>query len=296
MEQKTIYALGFFDGVHLGHLALLQECRRLADLHQCKTGVITFTAHPDGLVLGKVPMLLNSNEDRANILHAYGMETVKELPFDRTLMTTHWSSFLTQLNNYDAAGFVCGSDFRFGAGGVGTAKKLAAFCEKRAIPYSIVPEQTLDGVRISSTYIRTLLEQGNMDEAIRFLGHPHILSGKVVSGKQLGRTIGIPTANLLLPEGVICPHHGVYATTCHVNGETYQAVTNVGTRPTVNGQSITVESFLLDFQGELYGKSLIVAFHAFLRPEKKFDSLDALQAAIRENEQQTRAFFAGKPL
>ena len=290
-KEKTIYALGFFDGVHRGHQALLRECAKLAQLHGCKTGVVTFSSHPDGLVFGKPPALLNTSEDRTILLHAYGMDSVLELPFDRTLMTTHWSSFLNQLLDGGAAGFVCGSDFRFGAGGSGTAKKLAAFCESRSLPYAVVPEQTLDGVRISSTHIRTLLEQGDLEEAIRFLGHPHVLSGEVIPGQQLGRTIGIPTANLRLPEGVDCLRFGVYACKVVAEGKDYMAVTNVGTRPTVGGSSVTIEPFLLDFAGDLYGKTIRVAFYRFLRPETKFASIEDLKEEIQKNILQTVDFF-----
>ncbi len=289
--KSTIYALGFFDGVHLGHQALLRECRRLADQHGCEAATVTFTAHPDTLIFGKAPGLLNTSEDRKRLLYTYGMDTVLELPFDRVLMTTHWSSFLSQLVDYGAAGFVCGSDFRFGAGGSGTAKKLAAFCESRQLPCAIVPEQIMDGERISSTRIRLLLEQGDMAQVNRLLGHPYILTGQVVSGQQLGRTIGIPTANLQLPEELLAPRFGVYACKCFVDGREYMAVTNVGTRPTVNGSNITVEANLLDFSADLYGKTLTVAFCEFLRPEKKFPSLEELHREIQKNALQTRKFF-----
>lgn len=291
MIKQTIYALGFFDGVHLGHQALLQACRDLADKHGCQAGVLTFTHHPDGLVLGKAPVLLNTSEDRKRLLYAYGMDSVVELPFDRALMTTHWSEFLTQLTNAGAAGFVCGSDFRFGAGGSGTAKKLAAFCEARQLPYAIVPQQIRDGIRISSTQIRELLEAGEPDRANRLLGHPHVLSGQVASGRQLGRTIGVPTANLLFPEGLLIPRFGVYACKAYADGREYMAVTNIGTRPTVQGEGVTAEAFLLDFDGDLYGKTLTLAFYQFLRPEQKFASLEELQAEILKNTEQTRNFF-----
>ena len=291
MMKSTIYALGFFDGVHLGHQALLRECRHLADRHSCEAAAVTFTAHPDTLIFGKAPGLLNTSEDRKRLLRTYGMDTVLELPFDRTLMTTHWSSFLEQLVDCGAAGFVCGSDFRFGAGSTGTAKKLAAFCESRQLPCAIVPEQTMDGERISSTRIRQFLEQGDLAQVNRLLGHPYILTGTVVSGRQLGRTMGIPTANLLLPEVLLAPRFGVYACKCFVDGREYMAVTNVGTRPTVNGSNVTVEVHLLDFGGDLYGKTLTVAFYEFLRPEKKFPSLEELQKEIQKNTLQTRKFF-----
>lgn len=280
MKEKTIYALGFFDGVHIGHQALLLACKHLAAQRGCKAGVVTFTSHPDALVSGSSPALLNTIEDRQRILHGYGMDTVLVLPFDREIMTTHWASFLRQLVGAGAAGFVCGDDFRFGSGGLGTPKKLAAFCNKQGLPYAVVSQQELDGIRVSSTHIRDLLEKGEMATANRFLGHPHFLSGRVTEGKQLGRTIGIPTANLQIPEGVICPKKGVYACRVIVEGQVYPAVTNIGCRPTVGGENITVEPWILDFDGDLYGKHITLLFYHFLREEKKFDSLEELKAQI----------------
>lgn len=288
MDQKIIYALGFFDGVHLGHQALLAACRELADQKGCQAGVVTFTSHPDSLVLGEPPALLNTSDDRARLIYAYGMDMVKEIPFDRELMTTHWSIFLNSLLAAGAAGFVCGDDFRFGSGGLGTAKKLAAYCEKRELPYAIVPEQLMDGERISSTRIRELLEKGQLKEANHLLGHPHIFTGTVQSGKQLGRTIGIPTANLAFPEGILVPKFGVYACMVAIHGKTYPAVTNIGTRPTVDGEGITAEAHILDFEGALYGKELAVAFCQFLRPEQKFDSLEELKVQIDNDISQVR--------
>ena len=186
------------------------------------------------------------------------------------------------------AGFVCGSDFRFGAGGAGTAQVLAAWCEEQHIPCVIVPQQELEGIRVSSTHIRTLLEQGNIREANRFLGHPHRLKGKVVEGKKLGRTIGIPTANLEMPKGLVSLPHGVYACYACFDGKKYPAVTNIGTRPTVAGKNVTVEPWILDFEGDLYGKNITLEFYDFRRPEKKFDSLEELKAEIEKNAAQTR--------
>ena len=149
----------------------------------------------------------------------------------------------------------------------------------------------MNGIRVSSSYIRSQIETGDMETAVRFLGHPYCLTGKVVRGHQLGRTLGIPTANLLLPEGVAVPKFGVYACKCLVDGIAYPAVTNVGTRPTVSGVGITVEPWILDFEGDLYGKELTLEFHKFLRPERKFDSLEDLRTEIRKNAEQTIEFF-----
>lgn len=288
MNQKTIYALGFFDGVHLGHQALLTACRELADKHECSAGAVTFTTHPDALVSGNAPTLLNTSEDRKRLLTLYGMDFVAELPFDKELMATTWSRFLHRLVAGGAAGFVCGEDFRFGANGEGTAEKLAEYCRQRQLPYAIVPEQSLDGGRISSTRIRELLEKGELQQANRLLSHPHIFTGKVLPGKQLGRTLGFPTANLAFPAGLLIPKFGVYACKVSVEGKAYTAVTNIGTRPTVNGEGVTAEVHLLDFDGDLYGKEIAVAFCRFLRPEQKFHSLEKLKAQIADDINQTR--------
>ena len=283
MKEKTIYALGFFDGVHLGHQALLRACKTKATEYGCRAGVLTFTHHPESLVLGKAPKLINSGEDRESLLRSYGMDTVISLPFDRQLMQTHWSEFLTHLLDNGAVGFVCGEDFRFGAGGNGTAQKLAAFCESRVLPYAIIPEQTVDGIRVSSSHIRDLLESGELETAIRFLGHPHVLTAQVIPGRGLGHTMGIPTANLALPQGVLLPKPGVYACKAITDCREYPAVTNIGSRPTVGGHHVTVEPHLLDFEGDLYGKKLTLAFYSYLRPEQKFDSLEELKAQIEKD-------------
>lgn len=296
--DSYIYALGFFDGVHIGHQALLKVCRELAAEKGCRAGVITFSSHPDTLVRGSTPLLINTPEDREMLLRErFGMDTVVTLPFDNKMCATPWQEFLRMLRReYHAVGFVCGEDFRFGSKGTGTASLLAEYCRNEGLEGTVVPEQILEGTRVSSTYIRTLLENGDAERAERFLGHPHVLTGTVVSGKQLGRTLGIPTANLHLPEGLVVPRFGVYACRAWVNGKQYAAVTNVGIRPTVSGSGITVEPWLLDFSADIYGCRLTLEFFRFLRPERKFPSLEALQGEIRRNADQTRAFFgeAGK--
>ena len=292
MKKKTIYALGFFDGVHIGHAALLRECRRLADEQGCQAAAVTFSSHPDTLVLGKTPGLINTIEDRVKLLKEAGMDDVIVLPFDQKMQTMPWQEFLTLLvEHYGAAGLVCGHDFRFGNLGAGNADLLADYCRRFQMPYAVVAEQKLGDITVSSTHIRKLLEAGDVEKAGRFLGHPHMLSGEVVSGRKLGRTLGIPTANLAIPEGVVQLPFGVYACTAEVEGKAYLAVTNIGNRPTVGGHRITVEPWLLDFEADLYGKTLTLSFFRFLRPEKKFPDLDALKEEIQKNAAETRRFF-----
>ena len=291
--NETIYALGFFDGVHIGHAALLSACRGLAAPRGCRAGVVTFGTHPDGLVLGQPPRLINTARDREWLLRErFHMEQVITLPFDRQMRDMDWRGFLEMLREtYGAGGFVCGEDFRFGRRGAGDAESLGQYCREAGLPWAVIPEQTRDGIRISSTYIRRQLETGDMKTAVAFLGHPHILRGKVVHGQALGRRLGIPTANLQLPPELAAPKFGVYACRAWVGGSAYPAVTNIGTRPTVSGHAVTVEPWILDYQGDLYGVEITLEFYYFLRPEQKFPSLEALQEEIHRNARQTRAFF-----
>ena len=287
--KKFVYALGFFDGVHRGHAELLRRCRELAG-DGLEPGAVTFLGHPDTLVLGVTPGLINTPADRERLLREIGgVRRVVALPFDRKMCAMAWDDFLDMLMEaHDAAGFVCGEDFRFGYQGKGTAEHLADYCRQRDLPWAVVPEQLCHGERISSTRIRQLLEAGDAARAAEFLGHPHMLTGTVIHGRQLGRTLGIPTANLALPEGLAEPRHGVYACRVTVDGKIYGAVTNIGTRPTVDGRGVTVEPWILDYDGDLYGKELRLEFLQFLRPERKFPDLDALKAEILRNAEQTR--------
>ena len=280
---SKIIALGFFDGVHLGHQALLRECVRLALKSGAIPAAITFDRHPQAYFTENPPKLLFSTQDRCRMLQQYGMEQVFTYPVNEEVMSTLWEEFLEMLLCEGAAGFVCGHDFRFGYKGEGNSEKLQEFCAQRGIPCVIVPEQDLEGIRISSTHIRGLVEGGNVELAAKFLGHPHILTGKVVEGRRLGRTIGVPTANILIPEDVVVPQLGVYAGKCILDGKEYVTVTNIGSRPTVGGHQVRAESWILDFEGDLYGREITLEFHKFLRPEQKFESLEDLKAQIQRD-------------
>lgn len=289
-SAKRIFALGFFDGVHLGHQALLRECVALAEKMGTQTAAITFEAHPKSLFSAPTP-LISTIQDRKRLLRQYGINHIYTFPVTAEVMGMPWMDFLEELMEFGAAGFVCGHDFRFGHFGAGNAEKLRQFCAQRNLPCIIVPEQSIGGIRISSTYIRKQLEEGDMATAVRFLGHPYELTGTVVHGHRIGRTLGIPTANLLLPENLVIPKFGVYICKAVIDGIGYPAVTNIGTRPTVSGSGITVEPWILDFEGDLYDRQITLQFFRFLRPEMKFPDLAALQREIHSNAAQTRAYF-----
>ena len=277
MKEKIIYALGFFDGVHLGHQDLLDTCRSLAKKEKAKAGVLTFT----GSLMKEGQGLITTLEEREILFRQQKMEEILILPFDENLKKMPWQAFYRLLKEkYHAAGFVCGEDFRFGTGGEGTASSLQEICQKEGLPCCVVEKVKVENTVVSSRQIRTLLEEGNIEKANALLGHPHLLAGKVEAGKQLGRTIGVPTANLPYdPERVKLPH-GVYACRTEVEGRSHIAVTNIGSRPTVEGESVTVEPWILDFNGDLYGEELRLEVYAFLRPEKKFPDLQQLKAQI----------------
>lgn len=289
MKKDKIFSLGFFDGVHLGHQALLYACQRMAEQAGISTAAITFEQHPQSLFAPNPPLLINTTAVRCDLLKQYGMETILTYPVNEVVMGMPWQDFLMELYRYHGAkGFVCGYDFRFGHKGAGDAQKLRQFCKEWGLRCLVLPEQSLDGQRISSTYIRGLIEQGDVETAAKFLGHPHMLCGDVVPGRQLGRTIGVPTANLLIPEGVVVPKLGVYACICNLDGREYIAVTNIGRRPTVEGHQVRAESWILDFDGNLYGKEITLHFHKFLRPEQKFSSLEELRAQIQQDAAECR--------
>ena len=290
-QVKRIFALGFFDGVHLGHQALLRECVSLAQKMGAQTAAITFDRHPRALFTETPPPLISTSASRKLLLKRYGIDFVRQFPVTADVMGMPWRKFLGEMMACGAVGFVCGDDFHFGRCNEGSVQALKEFCGQRGMPCVVVPEQTVGGKRISSTYIRRQIESGDMETAMRFLGHPHIISGVVVPGKQLGRTLGIPTANILLEPGLVVPRFGVYACKCVVDGKEFAAVTNVGTRPTVNGQGVTVEPWLLDFDGDLYGQEITLEFCRFLRPETKFNSLEALKNQIHQDAQTTKAYF-----
>lgn len=295
--MERVIALGFFDGVHLGHGQLLRHCRLAADQLGCRAAALTFDLHPDTLVLGREVRLLSTPRDRERLMaQLYGIDEVLPIHFDRAMRDMPWQVFLEDvlLKQYHAVGLICGYDFRFGAGGLGTASLLQEAAAKRGITCAVVPEYRVEGIPVSSTYIRGLLEAGELDRARLFLGHPHLISGTVTEGNHLGRTMGIPTANLLPDPSLLLPPKGVYACRARIPGGACLAVANIGTRPTVGGGGLTVEPWLLDFHGDLYGREMTLELWRYLRPERKFPSLDALQHEIRRNAAETREFFADR--
>ena len=294
-NRKRVIALGFFDGVHLGHQSLLRRAIERSWERGLTPAMFTFDRSPREFVTGlPVPLLTTAEERRQAVREMFpGME-VLIVPFDRAMMTMPWEDFVTLLQEeYHAGWLVAGHDFRFGHKNQGTAALLQRQAETLGMGCDIIPAVALGGVTVSSTHIRALLELGEVDEAARFLGRPFAISGPVRHGKRIGTSrLGRPTVNLIPDEHQLVPAFGVYAARVTVDGKIYPAVTNVGVRPTVDTDGgVTVESHLLEPAGELYGADCRVEFWKMLRPERRFDSMEALREQIGRDAAAAQEFF-----
>ena len=290
-EKKNVIALGFFDGVHRGHQALLKCAVERAAERGMTPAVFTFDRSPKEFVSGiPVPLITAPEERRDTVQRLFPIEKVFIVPFDREMMTMDWEDFVLMLaERYNAGHLVAGHDFRFGHRNAGTPELLTEKAVQLGMGCDIIPAVALDGTTVSSTHIRSLLLQGEMEEAARFLGYHYAMTGTVRHGTGLGRTIGAPTLNLIPTPHQLIPAYGVYATRVTVDGQEYGAVTNVGVRPTVDENGgVTVESHLIDVNAQLYGSRCRVEFLKMLRGEMKFESLNALQSQIAKDVAQAR--------
>jgi len=296
-HTKRVIALGFFDGVHLGHGALLRLTVSRAGELGCTPAAISFDTPPAKAVNGDTVQLILSPTDRADAMaRHYGINDLILLRFDDNTRRMDWRSFIVMLKDtYNAVHLVAGYDFRFGYKGEGNADKLRTACRELGIGCDIVDSIDFDGTAVKSTNIRQLLTSGDVEGANRLLGHRYFLTGTVLEGYKLGRTLGTPTINMRYEDGVLVPRMGVYAAMAHMpdTGESFPAVTNIGVRPTVGGvDAVSVESFLLGFSGDLYGKRVRVEFYKFLRPERKFSGTEELREQILKDAENTKTYFS----
>lgn len=278
--------LGHFDGVHVGHRALFDELKRLNAARVCRLplGVLCFTTSPTAtLAKCPTPQLTTLQEKLALIGGAgldfavlYDFPTIKDMPPE---------AFIDDIliGDCHAEMLVCGFNYSFGARGAGTPTDLLhrfGVAGKRVV--SVIPPVTDGPYTVSSSLVRAMLQGGHPDDAARLLGRPFTLTATVTDGRKLGRTMGLPTANLTFPKGALVPMHGVYAVTARHGKQTHTGICNVGVRPTVNeGRDVNCEVFLFDFNGDLYGRELTVSFLHFLREERRFADLGELEAQIR---------------
>ena len=294
-------SVGVFDGVHQGHLAILEANRASADRLGALSTVVTFRGHPKALLLGHAPSTLTSLEHRLELFSEAGIEHAVVLDFDAELRAMDAETFAERLllGALDARAFVLGFDSKFGRDREGTPEALAA----RGLRVEVVPPVLVDGRAVSSTAIREAVSLGDLSGAERMLGRPVTLLGTVVHGDGRGRGLGFPTANLDL-DHELAPPTGVWATLVQVLDDPkwpwLDAVTNIGHRPTLHGNptdgdTAVVEVHILDFEGDLYGRRAAVEFVAYLRPERRFEGLEALKAAIAQDVHAARAALIQAP-
>jgi riboflavin kinase / FMN adenylyltransferase len=284
----TAIALGNFDGIHCGHRQVIEPvltAREQAGMRLYAT-VVSFSPHPREFFSGQPLALLAPFEERVGLLEQTGVDQLVVLPFDETLASLSPAAFVRQVlvEQLQAKHISVGQDFRFGHRRAGTADALQKLAAEYGVTVTQVSLQTCADQRISSSAIRQAIVTGDVALASQLLGRPYCLIGQVVAGQQLGRTIGFPTANLRLPPSKLVPAVGVYgvriASPAINNGNPMLGVMNIGHRPTVDGSQQTIEVHVLDWSGDLYDQELTVALLAFIRPEQKFGSIEALKAQI----------------
>ena len=282
-RQPTYLALGSFDGVHLGHQALLKQLVARAKRAGVRSAVLTFFPHPRRVIQQLSDRYyITTLDDRLALLRDMGIDLVINHPFDENVRQMRAADFVDRLLISLDMRQLWGGNFSFGYQREGTVPFLRHLGVERGFTVETMATMVAwDGELVSSSRIRHSLGQGNVVDVQGCLGRPFTLSGAVVKGEQRGRTIGFPTANLAVWSELLLPANGVYATFAWVAGKRYLGATNIGVRPTVNGRYTKVETHLLDFEGDLYGKNVQLEFCAYIRPEKKFPNLEALKTQIQ---------------
>jgi riboflavin kinase/FMN adenylyltransferase len=285
---ETLLTIGVFDGVHLGHKHLISELLAQARRRGLLSGVVTFRQHPEELLSSsrRLPFLTDI-ATRTRLLREEGVDIIVLLSFTRELAGLGPRQFVGLLRQYlKMRGLVVGSDFALGRGREGDTATLRRLGEEMGFSVTVVPPLMINGEVVSSTAIRRALASGDMQKYRELSGHPFSLRGRVVAGAGRGAGLGFPTANLEVSAGQALPADGVYASLAHINGKTYRSMTNIGKDPTFGANQRTIESYLVDYQGDLYGSELLVDIVARLRDEKKFASTDDLKKQMAEDVRQ----------
>ncbi len=295
IEEPTVVTIGKFDGRHKGHQKLLREMIRLKEEQGLRAAVFTFDMAPMGVVSGIRSTVITTNQERRNKMARMGMDYLVEYPFDRQVARMTPEAFVADVlvGQMKAQAVVVGTDCSFGYKGEGNAELLKALAPGYGFQAVIIEKEQDEHRDISSTYVREELDRGNMEKANELLGEPYAIHGTVVHGNHIGGTIlGFPTANILPPPEKHLPPFGVYVSRVLVGDRTYCGVTNIGRKPTVEGESpVGVETFIMGLEEDLYGQVIEVQLLNFDRPEQKFGSLEELKARIEKDKEYAAAYF-----
>lgn len=285
-ESETYVALGSFDGLHYGHLSLVKKTVQVAKENNGKSMVFTYKNHPKTLVKPESsPKLIMDLETKLKYLEEENIDIVVLKSFNKEFMSMSAEDFIKFLClDYNVKGIIVGFNFKFGYKNLGDIDLLKNLQDKYGYELYIMEPYTYNGDVISSTRIRKMLLEGDVEEATKMLSKPYLIKGKVIHGKKLGRTIGFPTANLQFDEKMIIPKKGVYYTNIEYNNKIFKGITSVGNNPTVNGKQLTIETFILNFNDTIYGQEVKVYFIERIRDEIKFNSLEELIEQIKQDE------------
>ena len=295
MQHDRVLALGFFDGIHLGHAALLNKTRQRAQELGLTPAAMSFDTHPDTLVFGTRVPLLNTMAEREFLMRRLcGVEEVLFAHFDEAMMHMPWEVFVEDylVRRLRARHVVCGHDFHFGDRGQGNPARLREKCCALGVGCDVIPEIQLDGQCVSSTTIRALLRAGDCKAAARLLGHGQLVTGIVQKGAGRGAGLGFPTANLIFSPDVLVPAFGVYRAEAELDGRHYPACVNIGVHPTLGAlQAPVLEANLIGFSGNLYGKELAIWLEDHIRGELRFESVQALRDRVLYDRQLVADFY-----
>lgn len=293
--KNTVVTLGKFDGLHLGHRLLIDIAKKNKEANMT-TVLFSFQLHPYNLLQEKEFEQIYTEEEKRVKLEESGIDVFVSYPFTETTREMSPEEFVAEVlvKKLDAKIIVVGSDYHFGCNRRGDVALLQTLSKQYGYELVVCEKlMTSEHQVISSTYIREELMQGNMELVNKLLGQTFSIIGEVVHGRQLGRTFGIPTINQVPPGNKLLPPNGVYASTTFIDGVSYQGVTNIGYKPTVGGEKLRgVETFLFDFDGDLYGRTLEVCLHTYTRKEQKFPSLEVLKATMEQDIVHAKEYFA----
>lgn len=290
---KSVCALGFFDGVHLAHKHILSQCVDYAKQHGLKSIALTFEKSPSEY-FGKKIKYLTSLEEKIRLMTSLGIDNVIVLPCNEQTLSLSPEEFVDSIlvNKLNAATVFCGFNYTFGKEAKGNINTLKELCRERSINVFITPCMSQCGITVSSSEIRRALSEGNLALANSLLTRPFEVYGNVAQGKKLGRELGFPTANIY-PENFPDLPFGVYATKTVIDDKEYISVTNVGINPTVSDPNLRVETYITDFDVDIYNRDISVKFYSFLRPETKFASIAELKKQIEKDTENSIAYFKG---
>lgn len=291
-EVRSSVTLGKFDGLHRGHQKLINLIRREQG-EKNRSVIFTFDVSPRSYILHSPPKYLLTYEERRELAENLGVDILAECPFTEALMHMEPEDFVKEYlaERLHARYLAVGPDFRFGYQRRGTPELLKELGRTYGFRTEIVEKEKYKGRDISSTFVREELEKGHIKEVNQLLGYTYFTKGEIVHGRQLGRTIGIPTANLIPPVIKKLPPNGVYITESLIQGKTYQGITNVGYKPTVKENFLGVETYLFSCNADLYGQEAEVRFYRYLRPEIKFSSLEELKCQMLKDIEEGKSYF-----